>query len=111
MLRYGVAGAIGRMKGGSTFPIETLLINVSGCLVIGLLAGLGEARGAFSAPARSFLFVGLLGGFTTFSAFGHETLQLLRGGQWPAAMMSAGLQVILGVSAVALGHTLALASR
>src|SRR5262245_18352375 len=83
LLRYGVGGAIGRLKGGSTFPIETLLINVSGCLVIGLLAGLGEARGALSAPARAFLLVGLLGGFTTFSAFGYETLQLLRGGQWP----------------------------
>jgi CrcB protein len=110
MLRYGVGGAVGRLKVGWTFPLETLLINVSGCLVIGLLAGLGESRGVFSATTRAFLFIGILGGFTTFSTFGYETFQLLRDGQWPAAMMSTGLQVVLGIACVWLGHAIARAA-
>lgn len=107
MLRYGLGGLIGRLKAGWTFPLETLLINVAGCLAIGLLAGLGEARGVFSASARAFLLIGLLGGFTTFSSFGYETFQLLRDGQWPAAMLSTSLQVVLGIGGVWLGHAIA----
>lgn len=72
MLRYGVGGWIGRMKTGWTFPLETLAINVAGCLLIGYLAGLSESRGIFSASTRVFLFIGVLGGFTTFSTFGYE---------------------------------------
>jgi len=107
MLRYGLGGAIARLKAGWTFPLETLLINVSGCIAIGLLAGLGEARGVFSASARAFLFIGVLGGFTTFSTFGYETLQLLRDGQWPAAMLSTSLQVVLGIGGAWLGQAIA----
>src|SRR6266513_29637 len=81
VLRYGIGGLIGRMKTGWTFPLETLLINASGCLVLGFLAGLNESRGVFSGSTRAFLFIGLLGGFTTFSTFGYETVQLLRDGQ------------------------------
>jgi CrcB protein len=107
LLRYGLGGLIGRLKAGWTFPIETLLINVAGCLVIGALAGLGEARGVFAAATRAFLFIGILGGFTTFSSFGYETFQLLRDGQWPAAMLSTSLQVVLGIGGVWLGHAIA----
>jgi len=107
MLRYGLGGAIARLKAGWTFPLETLLINVSGCIAIGLLAGLGEARGVFSASARAFLFIGVLGGFTTFSTFGYETLQLLRDGQWPAAMLSTSLQAVLGIGGAWLGQAIA----
>ena len=107
MLRYGLGGAIGRMKAGWTFPLETMVINVSGCLVIGLLAGFGESRGVFSPTMRAFLFVGLLGGFTTFSTFGYESFQLLRDGQWPAALLSVAGQVVLGLTAVAAGFALA----
>lgn len=106
-LRYGLGGLIGRLKAGWTFPLETLLINVSGCLAIGLLAGLGEARGVFSPAARAFLLVGVLGGYTTFSTFGYESFQLLRDGQWPAAILSTSLQVVLGIGGVWLGHAIA----
>lgn len=106
-LRYGLGGLIGRLKAGWTFPLETLLINVSGCLAIGLLAGLGEARGVFSPAARAFLFVGVLGGYTTFSTFGYESFQLLRDGQWQAAILSTSLQVVLGIGGVWLGHAIA----
>jgi CrcB protein len=107
VLRYGLGGWVGRLKLGWTFPIETLLINVVGCAAIGLLSGMSESRGVLSGTTRAFLFIGLLGGFTTFSAFGYETFQLLRDGQWPAAAASTGLQVVLGIGAVWAGHALA----
>jgi fluoride exporter len=107
VLRYGVGGLVGRIKAGWTFPLETLLINVAGCLVIGFLAGLSESRGVFSGSTRAFLFIGLLGGFTTFSTFGYETFQLIRDGQWQAAGLSTALQVILGIGGVWAGSVLA----
>ena len=106
VLRYTAGVWIGRMKGGSTFPLETLLINVLGCLVLGGLAGVAESRGVFSAATRAFLFIGLLGGFTTFSAYGYETFQLLRQGQWQGAALSTALQVVLGIGGVWAGHAL-----
>ena len=106
ILRYGVGGLIGRFKLGWTFPFETLLINVAGCLVLGLLAGLSESRGVFSGTTRAFLFIGLLGGFTTYSTFGYETFQLLRDGQWSSATISTALHVVLGIGGVWVGHTL-----
>lgn len=107
ILRYGLGGWIARLKSGWSFPIETMVINVLGCLVIGWLAGLSESRGIFAGTTRAFLFIGVLGGFTTFSTFGYETFQLLRDGQWPAAALSTGAQVTLGIGAVWAGHVLA----
>src|SRR5438552_17389836 len=107
VLRYGIGGLVGRMKAGWTFPLETLLINVFGCLVLGFLAGLNESRGVLSGSTRAFLFIGLLGGFTTFSTFGYETLQLMRDGQWQAASVSTALQVGLGIGGVWAGDALA----
>jgi fluoride exporter len=107
VLRYGVGGWVGRMKAGWTFPLETLLINVVGCLVLGFLTGLSESRGVLSGSTRAFLFIGLLGGFTTFSTFGYESFQLMRDGQWPAAAWSTGLQIVLGIGGVWIGDTLA----
>jgi fluoride exporter len=107
VLRYGLGGYLGRYKAGWTFPIETLVINASGCLVLGVLAGLAETRGLFSGTTRTALFIGLLGGYTTFSTFGYETFQLLRDGQWPAAALSTGLQIVLGVGAVWAGQSIA----
>src|SRR5262245_18714400 len=99
-LRYALGGALARIKGSASFPLETLLINVVGCAVIGCLAGLAESRGLFAGTTRVFLFIGVLGGFTTFSAFGYETFQLLRVGQWRVALASVALQVVLGVGGV-----------
>lgn len=106
ILRYGIGGWVGRLKAGWTFPLETLLINVAGCLALGLLAGLSESRGVFSGATRAFLFIGLLGGFTTFSTFGYETFQLIRAGQWPAAALSTSLQILLGIGGVWAGYAL-----
>ena len=106
ILRYGAGGLLGRLKAGWTFPLETLIINVVGCVAIGLLAGLSESRGMFTGATRAFLFIGLLGGFTTFSTFGYETFQLMRDGQWFSATLSTSLQIGLGIGGVWAGYAL-----
>jgi CrcB protein len=98
--RYALGGLLARWKSGSSFPYETLVVNVVGCLAIGFLAGLAETRGILGGTTRAFLFIGLLGGFTTFSSFGYETFQLLRDGQLAAAASSVTLQLLLGLGAV-----------
>jgi CrcB protein len=103
LLRYGLGGVLTRIKVGASFPYETLVINVAGCLVIGALAGLSESRGILTGTTRAVIFIGLLGGFTTFSTFGYETFQLVRSGQMSTAVTSIALQVSLGVSAVWMG--------
>lgn len=105
----GALGAIARWKLGGwllhltvqeKFPYATFAVNVTGCLVIGVLAGLAERHGMFSQATRLFLFTGLLGGFTTFSAFGLETLFLLRRGEpWIAALYVVA-SVLVGLVAV-----------
>ncbi len=92
--RYALAGAVQRLSSYPTFPYGTLCVNVLGCLVIGVLGGLAEARGAFSPAFRLFVFIGILGGFTTFSSFSFETLQLARS----ADMLRAGLNVMVQVA-------------
>ena len=82
----------------------TLVVNVVGCLLIGFLGGLAEERQYLGPQVRLFLFVGLLGGFTTFSSVAYETAQILRAGQVPAALVHIGLQLLLGIPAVFVGY-------
>lgn len=108
----GFIGAVSRWKLGGwllhltaqqRFPWPTFAVNVAGCLVIGVLAGLAARHDMFGPGARLFLFTGLLGGFTTFSAFGLETLFLLRRGEpWIAAAYVLA-SVIAGLLAVWIG--------
>jgi CrcB protein len=86
------------------FPFGTLAVNLIGCFVIGLLAQFGEKYGAFSNESRAFLFMGVLGGFTTFSAFGNDTVNLMRQDFVVNAFANVGANVILGLLAVWLGH-------
>lgn len=106
-LRYGISGFIENSSDSTRFPVGTLTVNLVGCLLIGLLSGLVEVRGTFSAETRVLIFVGLLGGFTTFSAFGHETMNLWRDGQAALAFANIAAQVVLGLGAVWLGRTIA----
>ena len=99
--------AIGAAVGLRTFPWATLLVNVAGCLAIGALHELLVTRLALSPLWRPALIGGLLGGFTTFSAFGLETWQLLQSGRAVAAVVYALGSVVLGVAAVAVGMALA----
>ncbi len=85
------------------FPLGTFLVNVTGCLVIGALAALGERPGFFTPETRVLLFTGVLGGFTTFSAFGLETFTLIRRGEVLIAGSYVALSVIAGILAVSLG--------
>jgi fluoride exporter len=110
VLRYGLATWIHKFFGNSVFPLGTLAVNVSGCLVIGFLVGLAEARSYFNPEMRLFILVGILGGFTTYSSFGLETFYLARFGQFPAAIANVGLQLLLGMLAVWAGHFVGYAS-
>jgi CrcB protein len=98
--------AVQRLCNDWAFPIGTFSVNMLGCFVIGFLGQLSESRGLFQSDARLFLFVGVLGGFTTFSSFGFETFQLMRDGEFLYAGMNAVLQVVLGLLLVWLGWVL-----
>jgi CrcB protein len=75
--------------------LGTFVVNLAGCLVIGVLLGLSLREGYFSAETRLFLFTGIVGGFTTFSAFELETFMLLRSGEF----LVAGGNVLFSVAA------------
>jgi CrcB protein len=104
-LRYAVG--VGALRWlGAGFPFATFLVNVTGCFMIGLLAAWFDRTGAGLTP-RLFWLAGVLGGYTTFSTFGFETLALLRGGAPGAAAINVAGQVLLGLAAVAAGAALA----
>ncbi len=105
ILRYLASGYVQQSTKSIDFPYGTLAVNVIGCFVIGFLAQLAEERGAFTSESRLFVFVGILGGFTTFSSFGNETLNLARDSQMLNALANVGANVILGLLAVWLGRT------
>ena len=107
VLRYGLSTWVHKALDNPWFPYGTLAVNGSGCLVIGFLAGLAESRAAFTPEARLFLFVGILGGFTTFSSFALETFSLARDTQTVAALANIGLQLVLGLLAVWIGNLIA----
>ena len=94
---------------GETFPWGTLLVNVSGSFVIGLFFSLTQPNGSLLvAPSwREFFMIGICGGYTTFSSFSLQTLNLARGGQWLYAGANALLSLVLCLVAVWLGHLLA----
>ena len=106
VLRYATVSLSHRLLPGATFPYGTLVVNVAGCLTIGFLFGLSETRRLFGEELRLFLFIGLLGGFTTFSTFGFETHSLLRNGDVLRAAANILLHVLVGLAAVWIGHAL-----
>jgi CrcB protein len=106
VLRYGVSQLIDQWYGRGDFPFGTLAVNVIGCLIIGVLTQLAEARGMFSSEARVFLVVGILGGFTTYSSFGNDTINLWRAGQAGRALLNVAAQLVLGLGAVWLGRAI-----
>lgn len=105
--RYGVILGVSRLLGQPSFPWGVLAVNVVGSLLIGALAGLAEARQLFGPGARLFLFVGVLGGFTTFSAITNDTLTLLRNAAYLSAAANVLLTVAFGLVAVAVGYAAA----
>ena len=104
--RYLIGGYVQDLSRG-TFPFGTLAVNALGCLVIGGLSELSEARGFLTPEARALLVVGVLGGFTTFSAFGNETVNLLRDRGWALASANVAAHLVIAVGAVWLGRVAA----
>ena len=102
--RFAVSGLVQRVFPLNTFPYGTLVVNVVGCLAIGFLAGLLEVRQVLTPSQRLFLVVGVLGGFTTFSAFAYETLNLLQTSDFARAMANVIAQVTFGLTAAWIGY-------
>jgi fluoride exporter len=95
LTRYGVSGLV-HQKIQGVFPIGTLTVNLAGSFLIGLLWGIAE-HSTLSPNARTFLFVGILGGFTTFSTYSLETLNLMRDGEFKIALVNLLLNNVLGI--------------
>ena len=106
-LRYLVGGWAQGLSKSLDFPYGTLTVNLIGCFVIGFLGQLAEARGILGSETRLLVFIGLLGGFTTFSSFGNDTLNLARSGQMFNALTNIAVNVIFGLVLVWLGRTVA----
>jgi CrcB protein len=106
-LRYLVSGWVQQISKSLDFPYGTLTVNLIGCFVIGFLGELAEARGTLNSETRLLVFIGLLGGFTTFSSFGNDTLNLARSGQMFNALTNIVVNVMIGLFLVWLGRTVA----
>ncbi len=107
VLRFLVSSWVQARSGSIVDPFGTLSVNLSGCLLIGLLSGLADNRSMLTAEARSFFIIGGLGAFTTFSTFGQETFNLLRAGRLDLALLNIAAQVVFGLMLVWLGRVLA----
>jgi CrcB protein len=109
VLRFWASGFTQEAAAGTafgTFPLGTLVVNVVGCALIGMLAELGDQRGYMSPDARALLVVGFLGGFTTFSAFANETVLAWRSGAPLISLGNVVLSLALCLGAVLAGRSL-----
>jgi CrcB protein len=104
--RYLLSSLLLRVT-GAKFPLGTFVVNVIGCAIFGAIAGATSQRLTLSPETKLFLFVGILGGFTTFSSFAFESVSLLRDGQLLAASVNIAGQVVLGIAALWAGYFLA----
>ena len=103
VLRYWLGGVVQRMTGGP-FPSGTLIVNLSGCLLIGFLGMILTGPVLVREEYRVGILIGILGGYTTFSSFGRETFLLLADGQFGLAVTNVVLSNVLGLAGVWLGH-------
>jgi CrcB protein len=106
ILRYIVSGGVQQMLRASVFPYGTLAVNLIGSFIFGWLSVLGEQADVLTSDTRAFLFIGFLGAFTTFSTFGHDSYNLLNGGDNLVALLNVGFHIFLGVGAIWLGRTI-----
>ena len=109
--RFKLSGLVLQQAANWRFPLGTFVVNVIGCFVAGLLAGMAVKQDVFTPDARVFLFTGLLGGFTTFSAFGLETLLLFKRGEAGVAIANAVASVAVGLIVAWLGYGLSAGER
>ena len=106
LLRYWLSGVIAK-RYGETFPYGTLVVNLIGCFVIGFLFYLFYDRALGSPLIRTTLFIGLLGGFTTFSSYGLQTFTLVRDGELFLALVNVLASNVIGLALVWVGYSLA----
>ncbi len=102
--RYGVSGWV-QARAGGEFPAGTLAVNAVGCLLLGVLMALVETRQLLGPEVRTFVAIGILGSFTTFSTFGYETLELVRVGTFRLAALNMAGNLALGLAAVWIGRS------
>ena len=107
VMRFLISSNLQKALSDWGFPIGTFFVNLSGCLLIGFLAQLMEFKNFPQNEFRAFFLIGILGGYTTFSSFGYETLALIKSGEYLYAGLNALLQVALGLVCVWLGSILA----
>ncbi len=103
LARYGVGTWLAPASARTALPWGTIAVNLLGCLIIGVLMGMAQTRDGLSEGVRTFLMIGILGGFTTFSAFGLETVSLIRAGATGLVAANLLLQVGGGLMAVWVG--------
>lgn len=96
LARYGLQGVV-QIKMGSTFPYGTLLINLTGCFLLGLIGQLTLNRVIVPPEWRMAIAIGFFGGYTTFSSFGWETAKMLEAGEWLWATSYVTASVVLGL--------------
>ncbi len=96
LTRYGLQGFV-QFKMGSTFPFGTLLINLTGCFLLGLIGQITLNRVIISPELRMAIAVGFFGGYTTFSSFGWETAKMLEAGEWLWATTYVSTSVVFGL--------------
>jgi len=96
LARYGLQGVV-QIRMGCAFPYGTLLVNLSGCFLLGLIGQLMLNRMLVSADMRMAIAVGFFGGYTTFSSFGWETAKMLEEGEWLRASTYVVASVIAGL--------------
>jgi CrcB protein len=106
MGRYLLGGFIQRLL-ATTFPAGTLLINISGSFLIGIIIRYAVETPTLTPELRAFLTIGLCGGYTTFSSFSYETVALLEDGEWTRAALYVAASVVLSLVATLLGFALA----
>ena len=107
IFRYGLSGFVQRSSSLGAFPYGTLVVNMIGCLLIGIAVGIIDSRQMVNPEFRSFVLVGVLGGFTTYSTFGLETFALLRDADFLRAIANVAIHIALGLVLVWIGYSLA----
>jgi CrcB protein len=105
LARYALGGAVQRVA-PATFPYGTLVVNVAGCILFGVVWALAEERLMIGTEVRTILLVGFMGAFTTFSTYAFETGAFLRDGQWAAVTANVLAQNLLGIAGFLLGVVL-----
>ena len=100
LARFTVSDVIQKSFLKGVFPIGTLLVNMLGCVLIGLFLGVSDARDIFTVQVRLFLVVGVLGGFTTFSTFCYETFMIICVGDYLKAIVNVMAHIVFGVALV-----------